>query len=92
MDRSSFFRQDAAVALMALGLLVAWDAGGWNLPVARHYGNSAGFALRDAWTTSIVLHEADATWHGQPSHCWPPALCVPGKKALPEASACTGWA
>ncbi|WP_298235643.1 hypothetical protein [uncultured Azohydromonas sp.] len=57
MDRSSFFRQDAAVALMALGLLVAWDTGGWDLPVARHYGSSAGFALRDAWTTSIVLHE-----------------------------------
>ncbi len=45
------------MALMGLVLLAVWDASGWDLALARLYGNTAGFALRDAWMTSALLHE-----------------------------------
>jgi membrane-associated PAP2 superfamily phosphatase len=57
MARSPFIRQDAAVALIGLALLAAWDASGWDLSWARRYGSAAGFALRDAWMTGTLLHE-----------------------------------
>ena len=52
--------------LLAAGLLcnVAWDLAAFDLPLARAFGGAAGFALRDAWTLSLVLHEGGryASW------------------------------
>lgn len=41
----------------ALLLLLAWDALGLDLPLARLAGNHAGFPLRETWWMSTVLHE-----------------------------------
>ncbi len=46
-----------AVVLAALVPLAAWEAGGWDLSVARHYAGAAGFGWRDAWWASALLHE-----------------------------------
>lgn len=49
--------------LLALTLiaLLAWEAAGLDLTVARLLGDATGFALRDAWLTRTVLHDA-ARW------------------------------
>ncbi|WP_298235650.1 phosphatase PAP2 family protein [uncultured Azohydromonas sp.] len=44
------------VALLALALLAAWEATGWDRTVARWLGDAAGFPMRDAWLTSTLLH------------------------------------
>ena len=56
--------RDVAVTLLALAALLAWDATGWDLATARWAGSSTGFALRDAWWTSRVLHDGGrwAAW------------------------------
>ncbi len=41
----------------ALLLLLAWDALGLDLPLARLAGTRDGFALRETWLMSAVLHE-----------------------------------
>lgn len=43
----------------ALGLLclVAWDASGLDVAMARLFGTPAGFALRDNWFLVQVMHE-----------------------------------
>ncbi len=38
-------------------LLLAWDASGLDLSVARWSGSAAGFALRDNWWLTVVLHD-----------------------------------
>lgn len=47
--------------LLALGLglaaLLAWDASGLDLWVMRHVGNAAGFAFRESWFTTQVIHQ-----------------------------------
>jgi membrane-associated PAP2 superfamily phosphatase len=43
--------------LVALLLLLAWDALGLDLPLARLSGRPHGFPLRDDWLLSDVLHE-----------------------------------
>lgn len=53
-----------AVALGSLALLLAWDAGGGDLWLARLAGTPVGFPLRNAhWLTS-VLHQGgkSASW------------------------------
>jgi membrane-associated PAP2 superfamily phosphatase len=50
-------RFDAGVALIGAALLLLWDASGWDLAVVRHFGGAAGFAWRDAWLTSTLLHQ-----------------------------------
>lgn len=52
-----FARSDAAVALIGLVLLLAWDCTGLDLVLTRVYGNAAGFVWRDAWLTSALLHD-----------------------------------
>jgi len=44
--------------------LLAWDASGWDLVGARWVGSPAGFAWRDAWWTSRLLHDGGrwAAW------------------------------
>ena len=43
--------------LLALLLLLAWDASGLDLPLARLSGGAAGFALRDHWFLVQFMHE-----------------------------------
>lgn len=47
------------VALTVLGLLplLAWDASGLDLVVAHWSGDQAGFALRNDWWLTTVLHD-----------------------------------
>lgn len=49
-------RHDVGWLLAGLLALVAWEASGGDFALARWYGDSAGFAWRDAWLTSTVLH------------------------------------
>ena len=43
-----------AVALLAV---LAWDASGWDLPLAQAFGGPEGFALRDHPVASLWLHD-----------------------------------
>lgn len=43
--------------LGALGLLIAWDASGLDLPLARMMADGQGFALRDNWFAAVLLHD-----------------------------------
>jgi membrane-associated PAP2 superfamily phosphatase len=47
---------DLIVTGVALLALVAWEASGLDLSVMRAFGGPGGFAWRDAWLTSEVLH------------------------------------
>lgn len=51
------WRRDAAAATIAAAMLLAWDASGLDLVVVRWFGNAHGFAWRDAWLTSTLLHD-----------------------------------
>ena len=51
------WRFDAAVTLAAAALLLLWDASGLDLAAARAFGSAGGFALRDAWWASRLLHD-----------------------------------
>ena len=55
-------RRHAAVAVVGLILLLAWDASGVDFPLSRLFGNGEGFALRHHWLVQQVLHDALA--HG----------------------------
>jgi membrane-associated PAP2 superfamily phosphatase len=48
----------ARVWALALGLatLLAWDASGLDLWVMRQVGSAAGFALRESWFTTQLIH------------------------------------
>ena len=56
-------RSDSWLAACALGLLVLWDASGWDLAVMRWLGNANGFAWREAAVLTL-LHKASrvAAW------------------------------
>ena len=43
--------------MIALLLLLAWDALALDLPLARLSGSLNGFPLRETWLLSVVLHE-----------------------------------
>ncbi len=57
-------RRDALVTVLGLGLLLAWDALGLDLPTARWFGSATGFAGRDTWWASTLLHDGGrlAAW------------------------------
>ncbi|WP_367162306.1 phosphatase PAP2 family protein, partial [Methylibium sp.] len=55
-QRARARRQDAFVALLALGALLCWDFSGLDLVVTGWFGDAGGFAWRDAWLTSALLH------------------------------------
>lgn len=59
---------DLTWTILALGLLVAWDASGLDLLLAQPWANSQGFPLRDNWWLANVLHE------GARRAAWLPAL------------------
>jgi len=48
--------------LLAFSCLIAWDASGLDLPVARLFGTSEGFALRDNWLLVKVMHQDAKTF------------------------------
>ena len=48
--------RNAATICAGLVLLVAWEIGGLDLPLARLYGSAQGFVWRDHWLTGGVLH------------------------------------
>lgn len=50
-------RHDAVVAVLGLAALLCWEFRGLDLVVARWFGDAGGFAWRDAWLTSTLLHE-----------------------------------
>lgn len=54
-------RRAATLALLALLPLVLWEWGGGDLPLSRLFGNASGFAWRNDWWLSTVLH--DGTRH-----------------------------
>ncbi len=47
---------DLIISVVGLLLLLAWDASGWDLAAAHLFGTASGFAWRDAFITSTVLH------------------------------------
>jgi len=51
------WRSDAFVAAAALVPIVLWELSGWDLALARWYGDAAGFALRETWLARTVLHD-----------------------------------
>lgn len=57
--------------LAALLVLLAWDASGLDLPLARAVADGQGFALRGSWMLEVLLHDgmrraaiAAALWLG----------------------------
>ncbi|MBS0451464.1 MAG: phosphatase PAP2 family protein [Proteobacteria bacterium] len=56
MLRTSYGRL-AGWTLLALPLLLLWDASGLDLPLAGLFGTRAGFALRDNWFLVQIMHE-----------------------------------
>lgn len=58
MDRSpTSFAPHFSWTLAALAALLAWDALGADPALARLFGDAQGFALREHWLWSRVLHE-----------------------------------
>jgi membrane-associated PAP2 superfamily phosphatase len=56
-ERPRLGRADALITAAGLLLLLAWDASGLDLALIQAVGTSSGFAWRDAWWTSRVLHD-----------------------------------
>jgi len=50
-------RRGWLVALTGLAALLLWDLAGWDLAVVRLFADAHGFALRDHWMTSGLLHQ-----------------------------------
>ena len=57
MPRPDPSRSDLAAIVLGLLALLAWEIGGFDLAVSRHYGSHDGFPWRDAWLTRAVLHD-----------------------------------
>lgn len=57
MNDKHSLRRDLLITLALLALLLCWELGAWDLPLARQYGGAAGFALRDDWLLSRVVHD-----------------------------------
>jgi membrane-associated PAP2 superfamily phosphatase len=55
--RNALRRRDLQLTGLGLLLILAWEATGWDMALARIYGSASGFAWRDAWLTSTLLHD-----------------------------------
>lgn len=53
-DTGFFWR----VSVWSLVFLLAWDASGLDRPMAHWFGSAAGFALREDWFLTSVMHDA----------------------------------
>lgn len=51
------WKTELAFTLLSLVLLLLWDASSLDLRMARLWGSASGFALRDHWLASGVLHQ-----------------------------------
>ncbi|MDM0079848.1 phosphatase PAP2 family protein [Variovorax sp. J31P179] len=60
MIRSAYARL-FVLTLLALGLLLLWDASGLDLVLARMAGTPTGFPWRDDWFLNKVMHEGAKT-------------------------------
>lgn len=54
---STWLRRDLLVTVLALGLLLLWDASHLDLPLDHWFGDAHGFPWRDRWLTAGLLHE-----------------------------------
>jgi len=50
-------RRDLAWCLGLLAMLLVWDLTGLDLEVMRHLASASGFALKEHWFTTLVLHQ-----------------------------------
>lgn len=50
-------RPELRWTLLALAILLGWDASGLDLALARPWASAQGFALRDHWLLTTVLHD-----------------------------------
>lgn len=64
MSCRAWGRHDALATLIALAVLLAWDASGLDLAAAHLFGNAGGFTWRDTWWASTLLHDGGriAAW------------------------------
>jgi membrane-associated PAP2 superfamily phosphatase len=56
-DADTPARRNLLITLALLALLLCWEAGAWDMTLARWYGDASGFALRDHWLLRRVLHD-----------------------------------
>ena len=65
-------RHDAAVALIALVLIAAWEASGLDLVVAAWAGGAEGFPAREAWWARSLLYDGGRllAWSGLAVFAW----------------------
>ena len=54
---TALLRHDLGVGLLSALLIGLWEMSGLDMGVARSFGGLHGFALREAWWTSGLLHE-----------------------------------
>jgi membrane-associated PAP2 superfamily phosphatase len=61
---NTLLRRDLIAGAIGLALCLAWDATGLDLPLSRWAGSASGFAWREHWLTSRVLHDGTRwlTW------------------------------
>lgn len=57
MSRAALLRRDLGWTLAALLLIFLWEWSGLDLSALRQWGDASGFAWREAWLTSKLLHE-----------------------------------
>ncbi len=57
MNGRAALKRDLVATFTALALLLLWDASGWDLQAARLFGSLQGFAWRDNFVASTVLHD-----------------------------------
>lgn len=57
MSRAALLRRDLGWTLAALLLILLWEWSGLDLSALRQWGDASGFAWREAWLTSKLLHE-----------------------------------
>ena len=79
-------RRDAAYALLALLLVVAWDLSGADYALSRLFADDAGFLWRDHVVASRVLHDGGRWFAGVvlvalAVDAWRPWLPGPARRA-----------
>lgn len=57
MTRGRSLPRDLVALLLGLGVILAWEATGWDLTTARWVGGLGGFALKEAWWARVLLHD-----------------------------------
>jgi len=55
-DPLRHWRRDAWISTVALAVIIGWDFSGLDLVTEHWFGTATGFALRDHWLWSTLLH------------------------------------